>query len=157
MKKMLAVLTFTAGALLYADADLHEKNFSNAVGGTSKIVSVGWMDHGLKVTADAKSDAAIVYNKSFNFRPGLYYKVSGDFTGQGEIFVKMYFYNQDGTAYKVPVKNAVVRQKRDEFEAKFDLREFTAANAPSQYKVVIGVKKGGSVVLDDLELEVDDD
>ena len=39
----------------------------------------------------------------------------------------------------------------------FDLREFTSVNAPYPFKVVIGVKKGGSVVVDDLELEVDDD
>ena len=57
----------------------------------------------------------------------------------------------------MPVKSAVVRQKLDEFDAKFDLREFTPVNAPRQFKVAIGVKKAGSVVVDDLELEVDDD
>jgi hypothetical protein len=87
----------------------------------------------------------------------MFYKVSGDFSGNGEIFAKMYFYNLDGTPYKVPVKDAVIRLKRDEFDALFDLREFTAADAPRRYKVVIGVKKGGSIILEDLELEVDDD
>ena len=157
MKKVLLALIYTTGAMLYADADLREKNFSKPASGTSEIVSFGWLDYGLKLTATAEADAEVVFNRFFNFRPGMFYKVGGDFSGQGEIFVKMLFFNQDGTPYKVPVKNAVVRQKLDEFEAKFNLSEFTVANAPSQFKVVIGVKKGSAVVLDDMELEVDDD
>ena len=157
MKKVFLALVCSAGTLLFADTDLQEKNFSKPARGTSEIVSVGWFDSGLKLTADAKGDAEVVYNKVFNFRPGLFYKVSGDFTGQGEVFVKMYFFNRNGTPYKVPVKSAVVRQKFDEFEAKFDLSEFNKTNSPAQFKVAVGVRKGGSVVLDDMELEVDDD
>ena len=157
MKKVFLALICSAGALLCADTDLREKNFSTPATGTSEIVSVGWFDSGLKLTSAAQADAEVVYNSAFTFRPGMFYKVSGDFTGQGEIFVKMYFFNRNGTPYKVPVKTAAVRQKIDEFEAKFDLREFTGTNSPAQFKVAIGVKKGGSVVLDDLELEVDND
>ena len=157
MKKLLFALACVAGTFLYADTDLLENNFSKPVTGTSERVSVGLFDFGLKITSAAGTDAEVVYNKFFNYRPGMYYSVSGDFTGQGKIFVKMYFYNQDGTPYKVPVKSAVVRQKLDEFEAKFDLREFTGTNAPHQFKIAVGVQKGSSVVLDDMELEVDDD
>ena len=157
MKKVFLALVCSAGTLLYADIDLREKNFSKPVSGTSEIVSVGWFDSGLKITSSAQADAEVVYNRAFKFRPGVFCKVSGDFTGQGEIFVKMYFFNQNGTPYKVPVKSAVVHQKFDEFEAKFDLRGFSRTDSPSQFKVAIGVKKGGSVVLDDMELEVDDD
>ena len=157
MKKFLLTVFCFAGVLLFADADLRERNFSKPAKGTSEIVSVGFLDYGLKITADAKSDSEVVYDRFFNFRPGLFYQVNGDYSGRGEIFVKLYFFNQDGTPYKTAMKNAVVRQKFDEFEAKFDLREFTAANYPYQFKVAIGVRKGGSVVLDDLELEVDDD
>ena len=157
MKKFFLALVCSAGTLLYADTDLRENNFSKPASGTSEIVSVGWLDRGLKITTTEKSDSEVVYNRAFNFRPGLFYKVGGDFTGQGEIVVKMYFFNRDGTPYTVPVKSAVVRQKFDEFEAKFDLREFTATDSPYQFKIAVGVKKGGSVVLDDMELEVDDD
>ena len=156
MKKVFLALICSAGTLLYADTDLREKDFSKPAGGTSEIVSAGWFDSALKITPAAQADAEVVHNRAFKFRPGLVYKVSGDFTGQGEIFVKMYFFNQDGTPYKVPVKNAVVRQKRDEFEAEFDLREFTKTNSPYQFKAAVGVRKG-TVVLDDMELEVDDD
>ena len=157
MKKLLLAVVCSASTLLFADVDLRESKFSKPASGTSEIVSVGFLDRALKLTADAKSDAEVVYNRFFTFRPGMFYKVSGDFAGQGKVFVKMYFYNQDGTPWKVAVKNAVVRQKFDEFEAKFDLNEFTSANAPRQFKVAVGVKKGGSVVLDDMELEVDND
>ena len=157
MKKFLFALVFTAGTLLYADVDLREKDFSKPANGTSEIVSKGWFDYGLKITSAADSDAEVVYNRFFNFRPGLFYKVNGDYAGHGEVFAKMYFFNQDGTPYKVPVKSAAIKQKMDEFEATFDLREFTASDAPYQFKVAVGVKKGGYVVLDDLELEVDDD
>ena len=157
MKKLLLALVCSAGSLLYADADLRENNFSKPASGRSEIVFTGWFDRGLKLTAAAESDAEIVYNRSFRFYPGMFYKVNGEFSGRGEIFVKMYFFNQDGSPYKVSEKTAVVWQKRDEFEAKFDLREFNSTNAPYQFKVVIGVKKNGSVVLDDMELDVDDD
>lgn len=157
MKKFLLAVICCAGTLIYADTDLREKNFSKPAVGSSEIVTVGWLDHKLKITATAEADAEVIYNKAFNFIPGMFYKVSGDVSGQGEVIVKLYFFNQDGTPYKVPVKSAVVRQKLDEFEAKFDLREFTPVNAPRQFKVAIGVKKAGSVVVDDLELEVDDD
>ncbi len=157
MKKLLLALICSAAAALHADIDLRENNFSKPANGTAEIVSINWLDRGLKLTAPADMDAEVTYNRTFTFRAGLFYKVSGDFSGNGEIFVKMYFFNQDGTPGKVPVKSAVVRQKLDEFEAKFDLREFTAANAPYKFNVAIGVKKGGSIVLDDIELEVDDD
>ena len=158
MKKfLLALIICSAGALTYADVDLREKNFSQPAKGSSEVITVGWLDHRLKITAAAEADAEVIYNKAFNFIPGMFYKVSGDVSGRGEIIAKLYFFNQDGTPYKVPVKSAVVRQKLDEFEARFDLRKFTPVNAPYQFKVVIGVKKGGSVVVDDLELEVDDD
>ena len=157
MKRILLALVCSAGTLLYADADLREKNFAKPESGTSEIVSVGWMDHGLKLNAASEADAEVLYNQAFNFRAGFFYEINGDFSVQGEIFVKLYFFNQDGTPYKVPEKSAAVRQKRDEFEAKFDLREFTNADSSYQFKAAIGVKKGGSVILDDLELEVDDD
>ena len=158
MKKfLLALIICSAGALTYADVDLREKNFSQPAKGSSEVITVGWLDHKLKITATAEADAEVIYNKAFNFIPGMFYKVSGDVSGRGEIIAKLYFFNQDGTAYKVAEKSAVVRQKLDEFEARFDLREFTPVNAPYQFKVVIGVKKAGSVVVDDLELEVDDD
>ena len=157
MKLILLVLICSASTLLYAGTDLREKNFSKPASGTAEIVSVGWFDYGLKITTDAKADTEVVYNRTFNYRPGLFYEVNSDFSGKGDIFVKMYFFNQDGTPYEVPEKSAVVRQKFDEFEAKFDLQEFTATKYPYQFKIAIGVKKGGSVVLDDIELEVDDD
>ena len=158
MKKfLLALIICSAGALTYADVDLREKNFSKPAVGSSEIVTVGWFDHKLKITATAEADAEVIYNKAFNFIPGMFYKVSGDVSGRGEIIAKLYFFNQDGTAYKVAEKSAVVRQKFDEFEAKFDLSEFNKTNSPAQFKVAVGVRKGGSVVLDDMELEVDDD
>ena len=157
MKKILLALICSAGALLFADTDLRVQKFSQPVKGSAQVVSTGWKNYGLKLAATPDSDAEVIYNQLFRFYPGMFYKVSGDFSGTGEIFVKMYFYNLDGTPYKVPVKDAVIRLEKDEFDARFDLREFTAADAPRRYKVVIGVKKGGSIILEDLELEVDDD
>ena len=157
MKKLLLALVCSVSALLFADTDLRVQKFSKPDKGTAEVVSTGWKNYGLKITAPADADAKVTYDQMFHFYPGMFYEVSGDFSGTGEIFVEMYFFNQDNTPYKVPVKRALMFCKRGDFKAKFDLREFTAADAPRRFKVVIGVKKGGTALLEDMELEVDDD
>lgn len=157
MKKLLLMVLCSAGALVYADADLRVKNFAKPEKGSSEIVSAGWLDHSLKITAPADADSEVVYNKLFSFNPRMFYKVQGDLSGDGKVFVKIYFFNKDGTPYKVAEKSAVVHQEWDEFESRFNLSEFTLADAPHKFKIAVGVKKGGTVVLDDLELEVDND
>ena len=157
MKKFLFLILSLASLPLFGDIDLRVQNFAKAVNGTADVVSTGWKNYGLKVVASAEKDATVEFKQMFTFYAGKVYEISGDFSGSGKLFVELHFFNNDNTPYKVPMKRADAVIDGDDFEVKFDLREFPANDAPRRFKVVFGVAKGGSVLLEDIEMDMDND
>jgi hypothetical protein len=156
MKKLLLAAVCSVSAMLFADTDLRVNNFSAPNGGNSEIVSLFWKTRGLKLSAAADSDVRVTYNQFFTYRDRMIYHVSADVSGTGTPFVEFQFFNADGTACG-EVMPAQVLVHGDDMEAVLDLRNQTWQTVPRRFKVTIGVKKGGVMTFDDIELEVDND
>ena len=158
MKKFLVTLVFCCAALaVYADMDLRVQNFSGVTGGTAKVVSTGWKNYGLQLTADQKSDLRITYKQLFTFYPGKVYKLSADISGNGVPFAELRFLDIDNRPLKQAVIPMQVRIHRGELKAFADLRKTRFEEMPSRFQVIIGVKKGTSLLIEDVEFEVDND
>ena len=156
MKKLLLAAVCSVSAMLFADTDLRLNNFSAANGGNSEIVSLFWKTRGLKLTAAGDSDVRVTYNQFFTYQHRMIYHVSADVSGNGTPFVEFQFFNADGTACG-EVMPAKATLRGDDMDAFLDLRDHTWQTPPRRFKVTIGVRKGGVMVFDDIELEVDND
>ncbi len=157
MKKLLLLLVSAAGTLLFAGSDLRVQNFSAAAGGKAEVISLFWKTRGLKLTADETSDVRVTCNQFFTYRGPVVYEVSADIKGNGTPFVEFQFFNTDGTPCGQPVAANVLVRGND-MKALLDLRNTTWQTAPPRrFKVIIGVKQGGILTFDDIELDVDDD
>ena len=156
MKKLFLALVCSVGSLLFADTDLRVQNFSAPTGGTAEVISLFWKTRGLKLTADSNSDLRVTYNQFFTFQDRMIYELSADIEGTGTPLVEFQFFNADGTPCGQPVA-ATIQVRGDDLEARLDLRNTTWETVPRRFKVIIGVQKGGVVVLDDIELDIDND
>lgn len=157
MKKFLLTTLFCcASIVLTAGTDLRVQNFLPASGGTAEVVSTGWKNYGLKLTAGAQSDVTVMYKQIFTFHPGMIYEISGDISGTGELFAELQYFDIDNKPVSYPKSKMTIRIRKDEFKAVLDLREVDMPNPPRRCKVVLGVKKGGSLLLEDMELDVED-
>ena len=156
MKKFLLALVCSSAMVLSADVDLRVQKFADVTGGTAEVISTGWKNYGLEMKASADRDVTAAYRQIFTFYPNMIYKLSADIRGSGTPFAVFNFLNTDGSPCKVdvPVKTFV---KGDDFKAVLDLRNVKLTAVPARFTVTIGVKKGGTMIFEDVELEIDND
>ena len=156
MKKiMLTMVLCFSSVLLMADMDLRVQNFTGVVGGSAEVVSTGWKNYGLKLVAGNEKDLRITYKQIYSFYPGQVYELSADVSGKGTPFVELNFLDKDNKLLKtIPMP---VKIRRGELDARLDLRGAAFEQMPSRFQVVIGVKKGTSVLIEDVELDIDND
>ena len=156
MKKFLLALVCSSAMVLSADVDLRVQKFADITGGTAKVISTGWKNYGLDMKASADRDVTATYRQLFTYYPNMIYELSADIRGNGTPFAVFNFLNADGSPCKVDVPvNTFV--KGDDFKAVLDLRNVKLTTTPARFTVSIGVKKGGSVIFEDVELEIDND
>ena len=158
MKKiLLTVLCCFASCILFADMDLRVQKFINASGGSAKIISAGWKNYALELTASADNDLRVTYDQLFSFYPDKVYEISADVRGTGTPIVELRLldiYNKPVAQVTVPF-NVFIR--KGELKGKLDMRGMKFTEMPRRFQLVIGVKKGSSLIVEDVEFDIDDD
>lgn len=154
---MVTLFVCLASTLLFADMDLRVQRFINASGGTAKIVSTGWKNYGLELAAFANSDLRVTYDQLFTFYPDKVYELSADVKGNGTPFAELRLldiYNRPVAPVTVPFKVFI---HKGELKGRLDMRGMKFAEMPRRFQLVIGVKKGTSLLVEDVEFDIDDD
>lgn len=141
--------------LLMADIDLRVQNFTGVDGGSAEVVSTGWKNYGLKLSAGNEKDLRITYKQIFSYYPGQVYELSADISGKGTPFAELNFLDADNKLLKTIPMN--VKIHRNEMKARLDLRAEKFGSQPRRFQIVIGVKKGTSLLVEDVEFEIDND
>lgn len=158
MKKIFSVfLVCFASTLLWADMDLRVQRFVDPAGGTAKVISAGWKNYALELTASADSDLRVTYDQLFTFYADKVYELSADIKqGDGSnVFAELRLldiHNKPVAPVTVPFK---VHIRKGELKGRLDMRGMKFSEMPRRFQLVIGVKKGSALVIEDIEFDID--